>query len=360
MKSDRISKLTITNFRKFSDFTVAGLAQVNLITGNNNTGKSSLLEALHISAANGSFSAIQSTITDRFGAYIHPDHEVAADHISSYLPLFHGHPRIIDCDRPLTIVSQAETGASNTITAEIIPHDPDADSYPDREDIDDFAIKYEEGMTPLLKITSNASVRNISFDYQGFHPLSSHTPSNHSSILVTLYSLRSNHHLLTLWDQIVLTPRQDMVLQALRIIEPEIQAISPREEREIYVAHSAYNHPVPLKSFGDGVNRIFGIILSLVCAKDGALIVDEIETGLHYSAIEQMWQLIFQLSAELKVQVFATSHSSDCVQAFSKITNQSSTEGALIKLQNIEGKVYQTSFDENDLEVAYESQLELR
>lgn len=67
---------------------------------------------------------------------------------------------------------------------------------------------------------------------------------------------------------------------------------------------------------GDGITRLFHIILALVNAKNGVLLVDEFENGLHWSVQEKVWETVFQLAERLDVQVFATTHSRDCVQAF--------------------------------------------
>ena len=58
--------------------------------------------------------------------------------------------------------------------------------------------------------------------------------------------------------------------------------------------------------------------IALISAKGGVLLIDEIDTGLHYTVMADMWKLIAQTAAELDVQVFATTHSSDCVTALRK------------------------------------------
>lgn len=50
----RISTLGIEGFRALRQLKIEGLGRVNLLTGRNNTGKSSVLEALRILAADAS------------------------------------------------------------------------------------------------------------------------------------------------------------------------------------------------------------------------------------------------------------------------------------------------------------------
>lgn len=112
--------------------------------------------------------------------------------------------------------------------------------------------------------------------------------------------------------------------------------------------------------FGDGVNRLFGIILSLCNAKNGILLIDEFENGLHHSIQLSIWKIIFRLANDLNVQVFATSHSHDCVRAFQAAATDSPQEGALIRLTRKGDKVLPTLFKERELEIATQNEIEVR
>ena len=92
---------------------------------------------------------------------------------------------------------------------------------------------------------------------------------------------------------------------------------------------------IPLKHLGDGINRIFTIALALVNAKNKILLIDEIDLGLHHSVQKKLWEIIFKFSKELNVQVFATTHSQDCVEAFTNVLNEkdNENEGQYIRLQ---------------------------
>jgi AAA15 family ATPase/GTPase len=64
--------------------------------------------------------------------------------------------------------------------------------------------------------------------------------------------------------------------------------------------------------------RVLQLALKIFPAKGGFLLIDEFENGLHYSVQERIWQLAFEMAQRLDIQVFATSHSWDCVESFSK------------------------------------------
>ena len=73
--------------------------------------------------------------------------------------------------------------------------------------------------------------------------------------------------------------------------------------------------PNPLGSLGDGVRRLFAVLLAITEARGGFVLIDDIDTGLHHSVMRGMWQLVVKAAERLDIQVFATTHSSDCWQA---------------------------------------------
>ncbi len=113
---------------------------------------------------------------------------------------------------------------------------------------------------------------------------------------------------------------------------------------------------------GDGMNRILTIILALVNATDSYLLIDEFENGLHYTVQEDLWKMIFKLAKELNVQVFATTHSDDCIHAFESVLNSEGNqkEGQYLRLDNINGQIIPTLYSEKELDTAADQRIEVR
>lgn len=113
---------------------------------------------------------------------------------------------------------------------------------------------------------------------------------------------------------------------------------------------------------GDGINRILTIILALVNSENGYLLIDEFENGLHYSVQADLWEIVFFLAERLNIQVFATTHSEDCISGFEQVLNEALTtaSGHLIRLDRIDGEIRQTSFDPEEMKLAGEKDIELR
>jgi hypothetical protein len=171
------------------------------------------------------------------------------------------------------------------------------------------------------------------------------------------------------WDRITLTDLEKDVLTSLRIIAPEVERVNlvgsqeqeRSNERVPKVKIAGLDDSLPLRSLGEGLNRMFGIALALVDAKDGMLLIDEVESGLHYSVQPDLWRLIFQVAHRLNVQVFATTHSWDCIKAFQVAAQEDSQEeGLLIRLEHKKGDIVATLFDEEETAISAREQIEVR
>ena len=112
------------------------------------------------------------------------------------------------------------------------------------------------------------------------------------------------------------------------------------------------------------MNRLLGNALALVNAKGGIFLIDEVESGLHYSVQPDMWRLILETAAKLNVQVFATTHSLDCLRAFeSAASERGEDESLLISLRRHRQepeKIVAVLAGKEDLEIIIHSHIEAR
>lgn len=115
-----------------------------------------------------------------------------------------------------------------------------------------------------------------------------------------------------------------------------------------------------MRSYGDGLNRVFCLALSIINAKDGLLLIDEFENGMHHTVQYDVWRVLFRLAKSLNVQVFATSHSWDAVEAFQKAAAEDPEEGVLIRLSRMGDSVIPTVFTEEELAIATRDRIEVR
>ena len=80
-------------------------------------------------------------------------------------------------------------------------------------------------------------------------------------------------------------------------------------------ADTGMGRMAPIALMGEGVKRLLTIALAFLHARGTAILIDEIENGLHYSKLKEVWKWLIYLSQEFNVQVFATTHSYECIVA---------------------------------------------
>lgn len=374
-----LHSLEIQNFRMFKLLQIERLGRVNLFVGKNNVGKSSLLEALQLYAQRGTPSVLWRILTARNESFLPTRFEPSGEAEDSTLDLRHlffNRPDIRGPLPPIRIGSVSTSGDALTLGIEWQPLRSSAVSgqaplFDDGEELSDGSADIVGPLFPVLVVQIGAE-KQIRYRLdQELLKIARRSPQTNG-----LQELRSmfiaanglpNIELARLWDRVTLTNLEQDVLNALRIIAPEVERLSVVGEqagtraRTPVVRVRNVDDPIPLRSMGEGMNRMLGIALSLAAARDGLLIVDEIESGLHYSVLSDMWRLVFQVAYRLNVQVFATSHSWDCIESFQQAAHEDvQNEGVLIRIERKGGKILPTSFDERELDIVTREQIEVR
>ena len=176
----------------------------------------------------------------------------------------------------------------------------------------------------------------------------------------------SNDEIVESWDAIALTEDEDRVVDALQPIlgDQSIRiAISgdERHHRRVLARLGAQPFPVPLKSLGDGALRLFGLALTLTKSRDGFLLIDEAENGIHHSVQRDLWHMVLQAAQANNVQVIATTHSFDCVRGFAQaISDCEDIDGVLVRLERVDGHLRAVEYSERNLKAAAKSHIEVR
>jgi hypothetical protein len=369
-----IKTLGIQGFRALNDVHIDGFGKVNLVTGKNNSGKSSLLEAIRILATGGALRTLYEILNYReeLGTTIDSEKIYLPSELAPFCNLFNGFPDLSSSKHGFSIA------ATGTLPSSISRISASINWFVRKSDSERQSFSYEPASAdlfddadsfPALDLDIAGRKRVVPLDrFQRRFPMRAETDTAPvPCVYLDPFSSRSTSQMGALWDAIALTDAEQEIVKALKVISADIQAVSmigsderSTRSRTAIAKSSRYPSPVPLRSFGDGVNRLFGVILSLCNARNGVLLVDEIENGLHYSVQTEIWRTIFRLANDLNVQVFATSHSWDCVRAFQEAASESPEDGVLVRLSGKDDKIIPTLFSEKELEIVTRDQIEVR
>lgn len=397
--------IKIENFRCFKSFELQQLGRVNLLVGENNSGKTSILEAIQLLCSRTNLEPLSEMMIHR-GEYFWDDNDKESRELD-IKHLFYNHE--IEPNIKLSILGKQDNileqlnlsiGISRSPASNLINDiegaglNPDNDILEAMKTLNKFQQELKKEVRNNIYDKYSLYLKESEFSVEWVHgdaskevkmPLSLNDcldinivrhysrdvrNQQQTTQFVTSLSL-TTQNMIELFDRVVLTDDEKLVLEALQTVEPNIEriaSVNPYVIRNSFESRSGFvvrlsdsNQRVPIGSMGDGVWRMLGLTLAIVCAKDGVLFVDEIDTGLHFTTMSDMWKLIWKTAKELNVQVFATTHNSDCWRSLASIAREEDATKDGITIQRIEkDKNIAVSFNEREIVIAAEREIEVR
>jgi hypothetical protein len=361
-----IYSVEIAGYRSLNPLAMNGLGRINLLVGTNNSGKTSALEALYLGATDNVAMAMQDIFANRGECLAgdtdseHPSQEYEVCH------LFNGHAMKEDSLFSINILCDAVDIFTRFTAEKKFTPSGDARLFLNRHI--DFRNKGDSKLSQLPSNHIDLTDRKTLIERRRSGQ-SNGASSENNGHFISASSL-SGSELISLWSKIVLTDLEEQILKALRIVEPGIERIAalttPKYASSVnrggfMVKLAGAKSPVPIGSLGDGMWRMLAMAMALVRARDGMLLVDEIDTGLHFTVMTDMWKLIAQTARELNVQVFATTHSYDCVTSLATICDENAGADDHVTIQRIEpGRSKAVAYTEAEIKVAAERHIEVR
>ena len=305
-----LSSLTIENFRGIQKLSMDDMRRLVLLSGNNNVGKSSVLEAIflmmdhlspdsfnHMNGFRGLTNPANGvTLWEPLFYQMNPDNRIRiqatrrSDTLSlsymkddSYIPALNG-------GIPKDVAGSFQSSAKR--------------SYTLRFDFRiDGSIDYSE--TGHFTTSENGTLREIADD-NGKKQLMQLTYTS----FVNNSFIRTDRAILDRMGKAEINGEKEKLVDFLRRIDPSISDIvtlSVNGVPQLYV--NTNRKLLPVQFSGDGINKLLYIVLSIMDAKDGILLVDEIDTGFHYSMYKDLWRIVSEVSRDYHCQVIATTHS---------------------------------------------------
>jgi hypothetical protein len=358
----------IKNFRGFRDLKLDNMARINLIAGKNNVGKTALLEALFIHMGT---SNLHLTLTVNALRGI----EVAKIEFgplaqTPWDPLFHN----------FDVSSKIELEGLDTVTKK-------------RRLILDLVHEAEELATVIQVVRQgkNGSDSNISLSSETSQVIGLEAIDNEGN--------KSKYHMVLdqggnihrqssppppfpgiflagclriplaedadRFGNLVRLRRENIVVDALRVVDNRLTrlAVIPTGGTPVIHGDIGLGQLVTLPLMGDGMNRLASIILAIGNARNGVVLIDEVENGLHHSALKDVWKVIGDAAREFNTQVFATTHSWECIVAAHRTFSESNEYDFRyhrLDRDSETGNIEVVTYDQETLEATIEIGLEAR
>jgi AAA15 family ATPase/GTPase len=382
-----LQSLKIEGFRGFQNFEMANLGRINLLVGKNNSGKTSILEAIQFLYAQNNIDIFLETISYRGEFGWSESNLPSRTKVFEICHLFPGH-EIIPSKEIIIIGSRESHQESVTISVKSIPiqlslfsdknDDLNNDNIFDDEEWNKLllSIRWSQSQKPIeLELLANGTLARDSIRRMASLSRISHKIGIDNKIelrFLTPFSLTSSD-MAALFDNIVLSPLEDLIIESLKIIEPKIERIASVGSGKYLTSNNLgvrggflikiknHDQPIPIGSLGDGIWRMLGLVLAMVNLENGILLVDEIDSGLHFTVMTDMWKVVWETAKKLNIQVFATTHSRDCWQSLAELITEEKITDNEITIQRIDREKSQSViFDPEEIVIAAKSNLEVR
>ncbi len=372
----KLNSFGIRGFRALKKFDIADLRNINLFVGKNNSGKTTILEAIRIYLSTDPRLRIFNLLTSREEFKLARRARFVGQDIStpdgtmalSFEALFSGRPDLeTKPELRLGELSELPDGGLAIKFAWLTQQETTDDFQPARYQIAKIADENTDLIPGYIVIKGDRTLIGP-LDRMGRIVMRRRLASEIDPNVVYLPSTgMSMREIGVIWDTIALTDEEDEVVKALKTIAPELDKIvliqSPQEpnQRMLMAKLSNFPNPVPFKSLGEGTVHLLSIVLAIIQARDGIVLLDEIENGIHFSVQDAMWSLITDLTSKINVQVFATTHSLDCVNGFASAAAKTGNfSSKLFRLERRKDSIEIVGFSADEVKLADIEGIEIR
>ncbi len=329
---NHLTNIEIKNFKCFKDFKVKGLARVNLITGQNNVGKTSLMEACFL-------------VGSAFSIFKEHDYKT---NTGALMDRDWFHFEIIK----LLIEIQQNRGKSTFIlqwlTEEL------------KLDFSDFDIsindKFKLTLQDSILIPEHFGTQawgnwgSVNIDNFRRHKeyskiwTKNHLPILNNRTFVSIYD--DSKKINNLIGDLKLNGTIKQLNSALKEMF-NIQELDVIKDSIMLKNNGKFMN---LSQFGDGIRHFINIIIVLLSNKNQTIYIDEVDNGIHHSLFNELWQVILKTSKKLNIQVFATTHSKECLESYARIAKKLADKDiALVELGTSDGQLKNIVFNHTEI-----------
>lgn len=349
---------------------------MGLFVGMNNSGKTALLEGIQFLASGGDPSVLAHSAIRRGEVVIRrPD----APTLVEIAHFFYGHKIEPEADFVITGNNGYTPVTVKVISIEDRSKSEDVSKVPRR--IGQFAIKIDGGRkrTPEPRIYPLTREGVVQMDdpapwrFEGYEPsLFNRMPRFQGSPSYFIGTDQVDSVSLALMmDEVAMLGRDSMLADAMRLLDPKLEyarmlsgasTLGFRGSKGGVIAKiKGVERPIPLGSLGEGMRRMLTLASALSTSRGGYLFIDEVDTGLHYSVMRQMWELIITTATAYDIQVFASTHSYDCIYGLAKLFREQPDLKQVFSVQRIEtDRPMSVAFEPEEILVAIREDIEIR
>ena len=334
-RDKHLTYFKVENFKRFDSFEMENIGQFNLIVGDNNVGKTSVLEALLVDEESNRMNTYwNSVLVDK--RYI----------LSQYETAYSIFVNSNNNTKPISFIFITNKSVINTLEERI-----------------NINIKLDKPNS--TRVIHNCNIPNWTSDFND-----SGTNPNFVKPFVSAFKMGENE-LFSIFSQQIsdYTSTYEEFIKSLKVFFSDITEVVIGEKfskmKVFKVRLKSQPKTQDLNSFGDGTIRAFEILVKLMTNAGSRLLIDELEAGIHYSRMKDYIKVILAQAYKLNVQLFLTTHSEECLEYYKMALDELGTDyqdnARLIGLDENQNKsVIATTYNFDQFAFHVEKDIELR
>ncbi len=354
----------VRNFRCFRELKITDIERVNLIAGANNIGKTTLLEALFLHC--GAYNPGLTLRLDAWRGIPSMKVEFGGWAGTPWDSLFND----LDATKTVELIGENEASARRAVRLRVIRqheelakigqfarHDSEKpeSGLPSSESGRVLELEYEEGKNrgKHFLILDAKGVRTLPIAPEPPFPAyfcGDHVPSTAKEDA-------------NLFGSMQIRGEKTVLLEALKTIEPRLRELDMVVLGDLPILHGdiGAGRLLPLPLMGGGMGRLAKLVLRMGAQRKGIVLADEIENGLHHSVLPKVWRAVGTIARQSQTQIFATTHSLECVMAAHQAFSDSGPyDFRLHRLEHVADTISVKTYDQETLAAAIEIGFEVR
>ncbi|MDK9694396.1 MAG: AAA family ATPase, partial [Sulfurimonas sp.] len=324
MKDHFIENVEFKNFKCFQELQVKNLRRVNLISGKNNIGKTSFMEGLELFLSSKDIYEVLGSLYKMIRRRQY-NYRQSSKYLEFDVIYQNNSTMEINSQNSKLKIEYFDEFIKKTDTQNRMIEHIDVPSVVNQNLFgeDDLIVTHE----PALKITLFGEERVVPLERiisERVGLIKRNTEAK-ATINYVSSSTTDEKEIAIYYGRLVDINKEKYLDESLSLFDENIVALKQKvTERDVVLKLALKDRatPILLSSLGEGINRYIAILCAIWASKDGYLFIDEIENGIHYTNYKKLWKIIFEASKMANCQIFTTTHSKECIEAFNEVNQE--------------------------------------